>query len=127
MNLIIFLDSLCKITKNRKWSTGHYFHSTVSEVPHASDCCRLCQEDTICVGSSYSMGKDMNCIFHWPNGDQPLSMSANYPDWMALETTGCACGKGYCCMDMSSANKYFYHWIFILIFVLSCDFYARLL
>ena len=58
------------------------------------------------MGASYKMGSRLECLFHWPNGDQPMSMTANHPEYMALETTGCACGKGYCCIDMSASNKY---------------------
>ena len=105
----MFLDSLCKFTKNRSWSSGGYFVSGVSNVPHASDCCRLCQEDAVCVHASYLLGASLadNCIFHWPNGDQPLTLrSTSSSDKIALEATDCACGTGYCCMLISSVNRY---------------------
>lgn len=76
--------------------------------------------------ASYKLGASLseNCIFHWPNGDQPLTLrSSSSSDKIALEATDCACGTGYCCMLISSVNRHLFYWIIVLIFVISCNFF----
>ena len=105
MNLIISLDSLCKITENMVWASGQ--QKRIGHVTHASDCCRLCQEDPQCVHFSFSMGSSLYgsykepCILQWPTCTTCNSGMITNPRYLAGEATGCSCGKVNCFIDVS--------------------------